>query len=56
MTALGIHGIGVCATGLPDWESTRAVLAGDAAATPSPIETAEEGLVACFVTPGAKSA
>jgi Beta-ketoacyl synthase, N-terminal domain len=31
MTALGIRGIGVCATGLPDWAVAQSVLAGDAA-------------------------
>lgn len=31
MTALGIHGIGVCATGMPDWARARSVLLGEAA-------------------------
>lgn len=37
MTALGIHGIGVCATGLPDWERTRSVLRGEAACAVEPL-------------------
>jgi hypothetical protein len=37
MTGLGIHGIGVCATGLPDWELTRSVLLGNAACGIEPL-------------------
>jgi hypothetical protein len=37
MTALGIHGIGVCATGLPDWALTQSVLSGDAACGIEPL-------------------
>lgn len=37
MTALGIHGIGICATGLPDWVLTQAVLLGDAACGMEPL-------------------
>lgn len=37
MTALGIHGIGVCATGLPDWAFARSVLLGEAACGVEPL-------------------
>jgi hypothetical protein len=36
-TALGIHGIGVCATGLPDWARTRSVLLGEAECGADPL-------------------
>jgi beta-ketoacyl synthase-like protein len=36
-TALCIHGIGVCATGLPDWASTQSVLLGNAACGTEPL-------------------
>ena len=37
MTALGIHGIGVCAAGLPDWALTQSVLSGEAACMNEPL-------------------
>lgn len=36
-TPLGIHGIGVCATGLPHWALTQSVLSGDAACGNEPL-------------------
>ena len=37
MTALGIHGIGVCAAGLSDWALTQSVLLGNAACGVEPL-------------------
>src|SRR4029450_8711217 len=37
MTALGIHGIGVCAGGLSDWALTQSVLLGNAACGVEPL-------------------